>query len=71
MEAFDQVIILKSFPHFFSFSGAFCFLQNWTPPPMEGRSQFWTPCCGRKPVLTPMLLSQFFALIRNSFVFKA
>ena len=35
MEAFDQVIILKSFPHFFSFSGAFCFLQNWTPPPWK------------------------------------
>ncbi len=58
-------------PFFFIFWCILFFAELDPPPPMEGRSQFWTPCSGRKPVLTPMLLSQFFALIRNSFVFKA
>ncbi len=29
-------------------------------PPGRGKTIFWTPCCGHRPVLTPMLLSQFF-----------
>ena len=28
-------------------------------PPGRGKTIFWTPCCGHRSVLTPMLLSQF------------
>ena len=34
------------------------FLRVSPPPLMEGKTRFWTPCLGRRPVLTPMSLSQ-------------
>ena len=59
--ALTQDKMMKVSPLFLGSKVVLDFLRVSPPPPMGGKTRFWTPCLGRWPVLTPMSLSQFFA----------